>query len=535
MALTTQSFIAKFRYDLTTKQITLTDTTDYIMDGVDPSKVKIVVKAETAAGGVFYNNTNYSLPDIDPNVSLDSVIVIPLPLDSGSNPANDDYTITVTWRDTTSGTDYYIKAETFTLDYSSPIVDISMTVDCLIPKLEATDNTNYTVGLINPIITRDFKIHYPPSLRKADVTGTGSILATNTFYTLADTTLEHSSSLESTLSYDYGIFFIEDIVYGSDVIAVSCSGDICDIFCCKNTLYERFISLKGVNNILANIELQKLLLVSALSELVYSAIRCGKGSLVSGYVSEILKIADCKSGCGCSDGTPQLVVGMGGGSNTLSVLAGTGIDVSLSGGDYTVSLNAENIAKLASTYNTVVSAGTNTSVSTSTVTVGNVTTKTYTVNATDTIIDSLFVRVAINFTLAGSPTYNISAKKNYGSVFTDTFTDLSGGTPLMEFVGVSDATTWMNNFADLKVQNFFSGSATDYFPEIHSITEYNRAKTLISVTPTSGQSKKFTPYIYITGADTLNFKFLDSTGSSVLGSTLNKSVSSIVLILKINA
>jgi len=91
MALSTSTinFDAKFRYDLATKQIVVTDTTDYTTAGVSTSNVTVIIKAETVGGGTFYNNVNHSVPDIDPNTSLDSTIVIPLPLDGYSNPVHD--------------------------------------------------------------------------------------------------------------------------------------------------------------------------------------------------------------------------------------------------------------------------------------------------------------------------------------------------------------------------------------------------------------------------------------------------------------
>jgi hypothetical protein len=143
MALTTVDFDGKFRYDLSTKQVTFTDTTDYVSQSIDPADVTIVVKAETAGGGIFYNNTNHGVPDIDPDVSLDSTITIPLPLDGSGNPLQDAYTFTLEWQET-SGVPYEVtKVKTETLNYSSPTVDISMEVDCITPRLTATDDSFY--------------------------------------------------------------------------------------------------------------------------------------------------------------------------------------------------------------------------------------------------------------------------------------------------------------------------------------------------------------------------------------------------------
>ncbi len=90
MALTTTDYSTYFKYNEATKQVTFTDLTDYAGQGVATSDVKVLIKCETAGGGIFYNNVNIAAPDVAPSVSLDSAIVIPLPLDSGSLPLQDD-------------------------------------------------------------------------------------------------------------------------------------------------------------------------------------------------------------------------------------------------------------------------------------------------------------------------------------------------------------------------------------------------------------------------------------------------------------
>ena len=529
MALTTATinFDAKFRYDLATKQIIITDTTDYATAGVATADVTVVIKAETAGGGVFYNNVNHAAPDIDPDVSLDSTIVIPLPLDGSALPVHDDYTITLEWQDASSDEGSYkiSKAKTFTLDYVSPTVDLSMEVDCLSPQLSATDYTNYTIDGIDPTITRAIAIHYPPSIPTADVTGTGATLITSTFYTVANSTIEHSSSLTSNLVYDFGGgFIVYDEVTGSEVIQVACGADVCTIYCCFKTLYNKYIATKGKNNVLEQDSYYKMILASTLAQYAFTAIRCGKSSDVSTYISTLLEIADCNAGCGCDDGTPQLVTGLGISASSITVTPGAGITVVAAGGNYTVSLSSTNIAKLAAMYNTVVTAGTNTSVSSASVTAGGVTTTTYTVSATDTVPDILLVEYLVEFSLTNVPTITKTSSKSYGIKLDDSALSLTNDNS-------GSAAAWQRAYNTFDFRSFFAGGSVDYYPEIISMEEVFNGKIITPYPP-----KQVNVDIYKKNASNFKFRFTEATnGASLLGAEIDKKLKSIKLIIKINA
>lgn len=533
MALTTATidFDANFRYDLATKQLIVTDTTDYATAGVATSDVTVIIKAETAGGGIFYNNVNHSTPDIDPDVSLDSTIVIPLPLDGSGLPVHDNYTITLEWQDTQGGSDegvvaYEItKAKTFTLDYVSPTVELSMEVDCLSPQLSTTDETSYTIDGVDPIIVRAIAIHYPPSVPTADVTGTGKVLTTSSFYTVADSTIEHSSSLTSTLTYDFGGgFIVYDEITGSEVIQVACGADVCTIYCCFKTLYNKYIATKGKNNVLEQDAYYKMILASTLAQYAFTAVRCGKNSDVSTYISTLLDIADCNTGCGCDDGTPQLVTGLGISASSITVTAGTGITVVTAGGNYTVSLSSANVAKLAAMYNTVVAAGSNISVTPTSVTAGGVTTTTYTVTATDTVPDILLAEYLIEFSLTNVPTITKTSSKSYGIKLDDSALSLVNDNN-------SSAAAWQRALNSFTFSTFFSGGTVDYYPEIIGVEEVFNGRTIGSYAP-----KQVNVDIYDKNATDFKFRFTDAyNGGSLLGAEIDKKLTSIKLIIKINA
>jgi hypothetical protein len=536
MALTTVDYSSFFDYSETTKQIKFTDKTDFVAQGTTATNVTVVAKVE-GPSGVFYNNTNHSSPDIDPDVSLDSVITIPLPLDGSGLPEQGLYTITLTYQDLVVGPTTVVEARTFTLNYGSPVVDIQMTVDCITPLLKAEDDTNYTINTVDPTITRDFKIHYPPSTPTADVTGTSSTISTQTFYTVADSTIEHSSSLTSTLSYLFDVpnsMYVLDEVTGSKVIQVACNGDICDIYCCIRSQWNRYQSAKSSNSALAAKELAIFKEITSLSQLVGNAVLCGKNDHISGYVSEILKLANCDAGCSCDDGTPQLVTGLAVNGNNVVVDAGTGVVVNaVTGGGtttYTVSLTTENINKLAATYNSVVAAGTNvTSVTSSSATVGDVTTTTYTVNATDTVVESLFVRSVLTFAAGVVPVPTINSQKEYGSSFGTV--NQSGGTEFLLNNNNASSSDWLTNYANFTVGNFFSGGDVTYFPEVRIV---NITKSTDQIGGAVSWTNDVTADIISMGSNSFQLRFLDASGTPVNGQKLQE-FETIELIFKIHA
>jgi len=542
MALTTTDFHSYFRYDFTTPyeirfddttpyEIRFDDTTDYATQGVATSDVKVLIKCSTASGGEFYNNVNINTPDIAPSVSLNSAITIPLPLGNNSLPLQDAYTFT--FKSYVSGVLTVTKVKTFTLNYSRPTINISMEVDCITPLLTANDDTNYTVNLVAPTIVRDFKIHYPPSLPTADVTGTGVTLSTSTFYTVANSSIEHSSSLTSTLTYDFGGgFYVADIITGSEVIKVACTGDLYDIYCCIRSQWNRYLSYEKdkSNSVQSARELAIFYQITGLANLVGLALRCTKSTHISDYVAMILKLADCDAGCSCTDGEPQLVTGLGVGGSSITVVAGKGVSVSLSGGAYTVSLSTVNIAKLAATYNTVVAAGTNiSSVTSNTVVSGNVTTTTYTVNSVDTITDGLYVDVTISFSSGYVPSYVINKQKRYGTSFRSGLTDTLGFSPFIDISNIGSAADWQNNTVTMKIQNLFSGASVNYYPEVQVISERVKASK-------SGltQSKRFFADIYNTDTNFFNLRFINGALGAASGTEMDV-LSLLRLIFKIHA
>ena len=535
MALTTVDYNSYFNYKLSQKQLTFTDKTDFPAQGTVAANVTVVAKITAPVTGVFYNNTNHSLPDIDCGTSLDSIITIPLPLDGGTGlPEQGEYTIELTYVDSVVASTV-VDVRTFTLDYNSSVVDLTMTVDCISPLLKSVDSTGYTKNLIDPTVTRAMAINYPLSMEIAPVTGTANSISTSVIYVVTGQTIEYSSSLTSNLSYLFDVansMYVIDEISGSEYIGVACDGDLCNIYCCIKSQYNRWQDAKGVSTTRANIELAKFEQITSIAEMVGTALKCGKSTDISGFVAEILAIADCDSGCSCDDGTPQLVTGLAVSGDAVIVDEGTGMSVtSVSGGGtttYTVSLSPTNVTKLSNMTNSIVAAGTNTSVGSGSATVGGIQTFTYTVNATDTIVESSFVRVGIILNTSVVPTISITNQQNYGTVLT-TVNQSGTGTDFITNNNVSTFADWTGSYTGFDVANFGS-PGTVFFPE---------AVVLNIVGSGKGSSLTWINSIKVdivsVGTDTFSFRFSDELGNPINGLYLQDRYAQLELIFKIQA
>ena len=530
MALTTGTYNSSFRYDLATKQITFTDTTDYVAQGALDTDVTIVIKVESAISGIIYNNTNHGDPDINPDVSRDSLKVVQLPLDLSGGVEQGLYTVTLQYKDTGASPVTINEVKTFTLDYSSPTVDISMTVDCFTPVLSATDATGYTVNTVTPTIVRAFDINYPLSMNLPPVSGTASVVQTSTFFYVTGKEIEHSSSLVSTLSYDFtNGWYVEDSVTGQEFIGVSCPADLCDIYCCLRSLWLRYSDQKNTNTVQANKTLGIFNEAMSLSELVGLSIKCGKSDQATEYVTEILRISDCDSGCSCDDGSPQLVTGLGVNGNDVIVEAGIGVSVSsVTGGStttYTVALSSDNVTKLANMTNTIVTAGTNTIVNSTTATVGGISTVTYIVAAIDTVVQSLFSRIKMTINTAAVPVFTIVNQKKYGSAFDEINQD-----PGTEFITNENESTfddWNTSLTSLVAANFGS-VGVNFYPEVDIVNIESTSAFRIAL-----GKMRFKAFIKDIDNDTFTITFLDEVGNPVNGLALQESFSEVELIFKI--
>lgn len=365
MALVTVDFETTFQFEAgPPKTFQFKDTTDYVGQSVDLADVTGILKIISPDGLTFYNNLSHATPDIDPNVSLFNSITITLPLLGDGTVQQGDYIITYEVQDTSGAPFEVSKQKTLDLQYVSPTVDLDMTVNCSTPLLDSTDNTPYTVNGVDPVIVRDHRILYPASTQTPDVTGTSQVLSTNVFFTIANQDLQHSSSLVSDLTYTFAVdFIVTDTVTGNGFIDVNCDAQLCDVYCCIRAEFNRYLDNIGVNNTQKNIHFANWNEMIGIAHQIDIAQDCGKGDDISALVSRLLKLGNCEPGCGCDDGEPQLVVGLGGGSGIVVVDSG-GVPVIVTpviNGNtttFTVSLEASFVTKVNNLFNTTLTAGT---------------------------------------------------------------------------------------------------------------------------------------------------------------------------------
>jgi hypothetical protein len=251
------------------------------------------------------NTSDYQLvlSDIYIDANLNNQDPVVVPLTSNGLPYNGNYEIIYTVYNHVT-LEYYTLSKTFEICYTAPTVQITQTVDCLSPLFTSIDDTEYIVDNITPTISRTHTVYYPAA---SPLVGTAATIMTGVFYTGVQ-----STTIFSQLTYNLtnGIF-IYDEVEGSKTINVECDARLCDIFCCVITLYNKMNKYKGKNDTLYNEYLIDFTQVMSLVTLAREAWNCGKDEKINTILQDILDIADCEPGCGCSDGNPQQIIGLG--------------------------------------------------------------------------------------------------------------------------------------------------------------------------------------------------------------------------------
>jgi hypothetical protein len=354
----------KVTFDLTAspKTFIFEDLTDYVSQSVLEADVTGILSCTGPDGTVFYSNPNYAVPDIDVDVSRINSTTINIPLLASGLVEPGIYLFQYSVQDSSDSTIVSLE-KSFEYCYASPTVTLEMSADCIIPRLTSDDTTNYVVEMITPTITRVHTIQFPLGSGEADLVSLNKKIETGLFYTQTN-----QSEVVSSLLYDYGGgVFIQDSVSGTTELDVQCDSSLCDLYCCLYSLYKRWQEALCVNSIMAEALQEKFVQAQAIRNLIKDSIECGKGENISGLTAKVLALGDCEPGCGCADGEPVPVFGLGGssdgdGNNLYIVSPGTGIVVSDSvAGDtttYTVAIDPAILALINAATNVAVLAGT---------------------------------------------------------------------------------------------------------------------------------------------------------------------------------
>lgn len=287
------------------------------------------VVTTTAAWVTPPDNTStykFAFSDVFVQGALTNQTVINLSLGVDGAPQAGNYSIVYTVKDTSTGA-YVSDTLSYSFDFVPPIPSLGYTIDCIAPRLIATDTTNYIVDNVVPTITRTHTLYYPPSLNISPITGTATDISTSNFYTPA--TFQHT--LSAVCTWVFPTYTVTVTLESEQFINVTCDAQLCDIYCCVATLYNNWKANVGVDKFQADKYMNKLVQVAALMILIKQAYECGKSDAVAGYVSDILRIANCEAGCGCTSDAPIPVTGLGvGNDNIVEIQAGNGVTVTSS-------------------------------------------------------------------------------------------------------------------------------------------------------------------------------------------------------------
>ena len=303
------------------------------------------------------------------------------------------------------------------------------------------------------LVTRKSEIFYPQVLGLNPLVGYSKKLQTSVFYTNT-----HEFKYETKSFYDLtdGVSIVDSNTDNQE-LDIQCDVRLCEIFCCINAKFNEYLTYKNNNNkTLATYALDQYIVATSHLAALRTAFECGKSQAVTDLTDQIKEVTKCNGDCSCEDGSPVLVTGLGGGTNTVVQSSGNGITVSsITAGDtttYTLSLSQailDDIAAGAATSSVVGGSGI-------TVTSNSVGDNTeYTVGLTTpqvVPVEMMSFNVTISNIAVGSATFAIS------DLVIQNETNLD---PLNVSVGLEN-TTPVDHAQAFKIENFQKTPNTTY-------------------------------------------------------------------------
>lgn len=422
--ISSSSFTTKFDLTVSPPKFIFTDNNTYSVYGINipPATVKDCFTVYAPGGAVVYSNTNFSNPDINLSVGNTNTTNIFIPLSPANQaPINGTYVIVMTTQinDGTNPIYYVTTTNTYNFTFVVPTISINQTVDCIGANFVSTDTTNYVVDGIMPVVVRSHDLYIPGNAIPFQSAGPIISLTSGQFYNGPQQTVISSVC---TWTYPDGSTITATIT-GSKTINVDCTY-FCTIYCCLRSINSNIKKYKGVNDLLAAQYEETFAQVMSLVELATLAYSCGKSNDVSGYLAQIQLLADCTSDCSCQDGVPSPVTGLGGGGSGLNVeVVSCGNPLTVTSNTvgntktYTLCLDSAFVVKVNNAYNTVVAAGTGTTVADSGIING---VRTFTVNSTATPTELCAFTAEINYNIYPATKIAITNAQASGSLLKNT-------------------------------------------------------------------------------------------------------------------
>lgn len=359
-------------------KLTVTDATDYVGLGLDPSLALGYIKF---TGATLYDNLGGGTPDIDNGVSPDNTSDIPLPRETDGSIKNGTYYLTYQVIYNGVEADGFTYERPFVLDYTSPIVQITLDVDCTNSRLTSRDVTVYPATC-----ELESRVHtiQPPVL--SGLSNQVTSAASNVYQGI--TTGPWQSAVESTILTRFEpptVFLLEETIRGFQIPeggVITCDTTLCKVLCCLIEIKQQRETARcdyGVNNPTYIALDNKVKAITENITYFYAAERCADTVKAALFLSEIKRVSGCSDNCNCSAGKIIPIVATPGTTQNFAVDSpDLSIDVTsdVVGNLTTFHVEvAQDIIDSIKTY--VVAAGTNITVSSATVG----TTTTFTVNA----------------------------------------------------------------------------------------------------------------------------------------------------------
>lgn len=296
----TVSFTTKFNLVPATPAFVLTDTSDYVGQGIALANVNGSFVITAPSGTIIHNNTTYTNGgcDIRNSAARTNQTAINLPLGADGMPEEGDYTLVYTVADVTGAVVYYTDTNVYTYEYVRPVVAIDQEVNCNTPLFTSTDITEYTVEGIIPTITRTHTITFPvgSGLSPEVSTALEIELGSEEFANGTQTT-----TIASVLLYTFADgLLVSDSIVGYKEILVTCS-DTCLIYCCLKSAYNNMVLYRTTNVALYPKALSIFTQAMSISALIDKANTCGESEDISAYISELQTITNCSTDCSCTD------------------------------------------------------------------------------------------------------------------------------------------------------------------------------------------------------------------------------------------
>ena len=211
--------------------------------------------------------------------------------------------------------------------------------------VQSSDTTVVSVASVTDntadgtIVQRRTTLYFTSVPGIAPLVGYSPILSTNSFYSQLQ-----SFSFEAHVLYDFGGgITLSDSFSSSDSINVDCDNNLCDVFCCINTVFGEYMKYKCTNKTLADLALERYTIITSHLASLRTAYECGDSAAITSLTAQIKEVSQCDDDCGCTSGDPIPITGTGSPAGSTSVVAdgGTGVNVttSVNGNETTYTLN----------------------------------------------------------------------------------------------------------------------------------------------------------------------------------------------------